>query len=63
MTRLAAVWERENVPGNHSAKKREPSQKERFVAAARSVGALETADAFDEAFAPVVRSPKASRRR
>ena len=35
--------------------KRELSQRERFVAAARSVGALETADAFDEAFARVVR--------
>ena len=38
-----------------SAKKREPSQRERFVAAARSVGALETADAFDVAFSKVVK--------
>lgn len=41
-----------------SAKKAEPSQRERFVAAARSVGALETAGAFDEAFARVVKLPK-----
>jgi hypothetical protein len=35
----------------------EMSQRERFVAAARSVGAAESATAFDEAFAKVVRPP------
>ena len=45
-----------------SAKKREPSQRERFVAAARSVGALETADGFDKAFSKVVLKPKILRK-
>lgn len=38
-----------------SAKKAEPSQKERFVTAARSVGALESDEAFDAAFSKVIK--------
>ena len=40
------------------AKKSAPSQRERFVIAARNAGALESESAFDAAFARVVRPPK-----
>jgi hypothetical protein len=50
-------------PKTKTKKTQEPSQKERFVAAARSVGAAESADAFDRAFRKVVRPAKAERSR
>jgi hypothetical protein len=50
------------MPKKAKPKKGEIPQKERFVAAARSVGAPETAAAFDRAFAKVVKPPKPSKR-
>jgi hypothetical protein len=52
------------MPKKKPPKKGEIPQKERFVTAARSVGASETASAFDRAFARVVgkEKPKPLRR-
>ena len=51
------------MPKKAKPKPGEIPQKERFVTAARNAGALETADAFDRAFAKVVKvKPKPSRK-
>jgi hypothetical protein len=46
------------MPKKKPPKKDEIPQKERFVTAARSVGASETAAAFDRAFTRVVKPKK-----